>query len=209
MRPTGEKHSTAGLRPVLQKLSCHPLSKPSSQEARILEQIAYLVSSIRSDSPTTPPQRVELLSIETGYTQMKYLIDGALEVHNHTVKAPTKWQLALMKDPNRLCPFREFIPSRNLFCAEDGPFSKQHAHTDVGALSALTWRGVTFGTKFSEVEIKIFPTVKDWDQARERHSEEPDSFFCNQQAYGQHCEGRGVSLVAEYAEALTTNSWAT
>ncbi|KAG6903749.1 hypothetical protein DXG01_015170, partial [Tephrocybe rancida] len=136
-------------------------------EARILEQIAYLVSSIRSDSPTTPPQRVELLSIETGYTQMKYLIDGALEVHNHTVKAPTKWQLALMKDPNQLCPFREFIPSRNLFRAEDGPFSKQHTRTDVGALSALTWRGVTFGTKFSEVEIKIFPTVKDWDQARE------------------------------------------
>ncbi|KAG6913496.1 hypothetical protein DXG01_006412 [Tephrocybe rancida] len=62
--------------------------------------------------------------------------------------------------------------------------------------------------KVLEVETKIFANVEEWDQARHRHCDEPESFFCNQQAYGQHCEGRDVGLVSEYVEALAVHSWA-
>ncbi|KAG6914191.1 hypothetical protein DXG01_001861 [Tephrocybe rancida] len=208
MQPTGQHGPTDRLWPVLEKLWCHPLSKPSSRKAHILDQIGSLVLSMSQRGRMILSQKSDNVTGQPSHTSLQGLIDEALEVHHCKPKSPTKWQVASMADPNRLCPFREFIPSRNLFHGEDGPFSHQHARSDIGAPSTLTWRGVTFGTTFSEVETKIFPTMQHWDQALKCHSEEPTNFFCNQQAYGQHCNGRGVGLVSEYTEALATHSWA-
>ncbi|KAJ6624023.1 hypothetical protein B0H10DRAFT_1724327, partial [Mycena sp. CBHHK59/15] len=115
-----------------------------------------------------------------------------------------------------LYPFREYAPSRQRAAGPSGPFTLDRVRTDAGILSALIFRGVTFGTDFFFQypiffnDIAHFHQVKDQATANylEANGENPPkSYFCDSAAYGPSNHRRVVELADEYANVLRNDSW--
>ncbi|KAJ6553631.1 hypothetical protein B0H10DRAFT_1848983, partial [Mycena sp. CBHHK59/15] len=92
-----------------------------------------------------------------------------------------------------LYSFREYAPSRQRAAGPSGPFTLDRVHTDAGILSALIFRGVTFGTDFFFQYPIFFSDIPHFHQAKDQATANyleangenpPKSYFCDSTAYG-------------------------
>ncbi|KAJ6624597.1 hypothetical protein B0H10DRAFT_2323557 [Mycena sp. CBHHK59/15] len=129
----------------------------------------------------------------------------------------TTFQTELMKRMDYAYPYRELAPSRKHISGPDGPFTVQRARTNAGLLSAVIFRGITFGTEFMRSYPTFFTDIQDFHRVKdsatrkyvETHGKEPSTkYFCLKDAYGPCNHRRKVELADDYAAALENDSWA-
>ncbi|KAJ6471547.1 hypothetical protein C8R45DRAFT_836486 [Mycena sanguinolenta] len=116
-----------------------------------------------------------------------------------------------------LDPYRESAPSRQRITDPSGPFTPARAKTDAGMLSALIFRGITFGTDFLLEYPTFFNIIDHFHEVKDaatqayisKYGETPPiKYFCLGDAYGPHNHRRQVALADTYAAALEKDSWA-
>ncbi|KAF8144569.1 hypothetical protein K438DRAFT_1631669, partial [Mycena galopus ATCC 62051] len=99
----------------------------------------------------------------------------------------------------------------------DGPFTPARVHTDAGMLSALIFRGVTFGTDFLKEHETFFDDIDHFHKVKDlaaaaytaKHGQlPPTTYFCLSNAYRPPNYCRTVECAEGYAVALQNDSWA-
>ncbi|KAG6835212.1 hypothetical protein H0H93_003887 [Arthromyces matolae] len=193
------------LDPIVEVFRAHPLATPTSPETAMLKELGVCITSFHSAQRVPRTKSPVTQQILKGFNRF---LQEAYEVLSDNIShPPSRWQEKLKADPNHLTPFREFIPARAHFKGTDGPFAPEHVRTTAGALSALIWRGVTFGTEFSEQEAqKVFQSAAHFEAAMDFYPDEDDSFFCDKKAYGQWAD-RSTENVKVYEASLKSHSW--
>ncbi|KAK6996017.1 hypothetical protein R3P38DRAFT_3288046 [Favolaschia claudopus] len=186
---------------------------PNSSTANAPSSVSRLISQAPSSEPSTsqlaPPPNRRLIRLTD-------FIDEALAATRcTTLPAPTLWQETMQRDMDYFCPFRELAPSRRRAAGPLGPFASDFAATNSGFLSALIFRGITFGTQFFRLSRLRYSDDADFQTAMDDAAEvyhgvhgqdPPPGFFCNPAAYGPHNKGRTVRLAVNYSAAVQTEN---
>ncbi|KAJ6452986.1 hypothetical protein C8R45DRAFT_1112769 [Mycena sanguinolenta] len=133
------------------------------------------------------------------------------------VATPNRLQKEMRKHMDYLYPYREGAPSRQRVSGQDGPFTPARVRTDAGMLSALIFRGVTFGTEFLKEYAVFFDDIDHFHEVKNiaaasytaKHGKPPPrTYFCLSNAYGPPNYRRTVERADDYAAALKNDSWA-
>ncbi|KAJ6623732.1 hypothetical protein B0H10DRAFT_1943799 [Mycena sp. CBHHK59/15] len=170
------------------------------------------LASENEETTTTIPGPLASDCILNGFFRF---LEEAAELQEPIVSR-NLFQSHLHQKMDYLYPFREYAPSRQRAAGPSGPFTLDRVRTDAGILSALIFRGVTFGTDFFFQypiffnDIAHFHKVKDQATANylEANGENPPkSYFCDSAAYGPSNHRRVVELADEYANVLRNDSW--
>ncbi|KAJ7133866.1 hypothetical protein C8R43DRAFT_894905 [Mycena crocata] len=145
----------------------------------------------------------------------RFLTEAA-QIHRGRFSGGSKFQEELCARKDYLLPFRELGPSRQHIVCPDGPFTPERIRTNAGMLSALIFRGVTFGTEFMFNYPTFFTSIEDFHRVKdiasaqylEKHGEAaPERYFCFADTYGPHNSKKLVNLADDYAAALEIDSW--
>ncbi|KAJ7842991.1 hypothetical protein B0H14DRAFT_2586035 [Mycena olivaceomarginata] len=174
-------------------------------------------SDVDADADVDLPRDPDYLHLaKTHLLQNFYrFLTEAAEAPNATAR--NAFQARLSEKMDYLYPYREEAPSRQRVLESDGPFAPLRVRTDAGMLSALIFRGVTFGTEFLSQYPTSFDSIDHFheikDQASQAYMMEhgtnpPPTYFCLPNAYGPTNHRRVVGLADEYAAALKLDSWA-
>ncbi|KAJ6546119.1 hypothetical protein B0H10DRAFT_1969779 [Mycena sp. CBHHK59/15] len=217
----------------------HPLANRTSSEALILEEVGVLDSHAQSgtlkykpleeiESPTMDDEHHstnDIIEVPDGSGEQvesgaeSELTELASENEETTTKIPGP--LASDRILNGFFRFleeaaelQEPIVSRNLF--------QSHLHQKMDylysfrILSALIFRGVTFGTDFFFQYPIFFSDIPHFHQAKDQATANyleangenpPKSYFCDSTAYGPSNHRTVVELADEYANVLQNDSW--
>lgn len=116
-------------------------------------------------------------------------------------------QEAVWDDKDRMYPFRELAPSRVRSRGPEGPYTENSIRSKSGLFSALVWRGVTFGTLFSQQSTMLFRDGLDFKRAMKSAGVKDDKYFCDPKAYGMYMRGRKVELADQYWDMLQDGKW--
>lgn len=110
-------------------------------------------------------------------------------------------------DPDAYSPFRERAPSRKAVLQPSGPFEERFIKTTDGLLSALIWRGITFGTQFvleEDTSSRFYLNNLQWlrDQFNYHRTRDP-SYCCKSTAYTTPITGRSTDLLEDFVTAVS------
>jgi len=109
-----------------------------------------------------------------------------------------KW---LHSKPDKHLAFRELAPSRAWARSNKGPFAKGVIRTTAGIVSAVVWRGITFGTEFALKGQMVFESANEFDAIR-LSLNKPEAYFCDKAAYGRSNLQWSTGLAQEYWKSL-------
>ncbi|KAJ6527287.1 hypothetical protein B0H10DRAFT_1974303 [Mycena sp. CBHHK59/15] len=223
------------------QLRDHPLAKHNSPETETLCNIVGIIAQAKSGdlsykpiiSPGEEEERGEGAA-DVEMPEIPVLANVTSDGDDHLLEEfcrfleesaeipdlaiePTAFQTELMKRMDYAYPYRELAPSRKHISGPDGPFTAQRARTNAGLLSAVIFRGITFGTEFMRSYPTFFTDIQDFHRVKdsatrkyvETHGKEPSTkYFCLKDAYGPCNHRRKVELADDYAAALENDSWA-
>lgn len=206
--------------PFEQAAKTHPLCDEQSEEHKLMKRTSQLLASMRRGEQTTlqiAPQGNAILPANDILDGIQYVMDEkaakfvtyvkemlALDCTGiHMMDSPTPLQLAVANSPDKLMPFRESTPGGKRAFGVEGPFSSKSIATKEGLFSALIWRGITFGTRFSVEQPMIFRSIEEWHtkllDLEDRSL--PSHYFCDQKAYGLTNPNRGIQHADSYWNA--------
>lgn len=130
------------------------------------------------------------------------------------ISNPTKLQEAVYKNADKLLPFRERAPSREIMLGDISPFSPSLVRTRKGLFSAALWRGITYNAPFSHETSPVFDDLVDWNNRLISKANRPAeldilerSYFCDMSAYGHLNAGRKVELAEQYWADSESAEW--
>ncbi|KAJ6576001.1 hypothetical protein DFH09DRAFT_1078357 [Mycena vulgaris] len=174
-------------------------------------------SASEGAAPVQSAQNYLDLGAEQMEQEFYRFLQEASDLRGPPLHALNDFQGKLNGSMDYLFPGREFAPSRQRVLATDGPYTAERIRTNAGFLSAVIFRGCTFGTEFLAqyptffADIGEFHSVKALATAdyRTKYGKDPpEKFFCLRGAYGPSNHRRLISLADTYATAIEADSWA-
>lgn len=218
--PPSNPQSFDSVKPLREAARQHPLHDPESEEHKVLDRITESILAVcnvnlpingRTSAPNTLTPAVQSvldrrLTIFTSF--VRDAVHAVLQPNSNLQTTSLAYK-AMIANPDRYLPFREWAPSRIRFKSQDGPFHESVVRTRSGLFSALIWRGITFTTPFSLERKMVFHSLLEFQDevSAVRRSQSDSRYICNPSAYGVYNKSRSPKLAEDYWEATGKHDW--